>query len=1700
MDGEDWDDREAGGFGGLGSAMERSPRGDERGGTRASRWGPDKRDGGESRDDRAARGDERRDRGGDRRTERGSDGRGNGGGWGEDGVWRDERREREQGYGDRERGRERDRGGEMDRWRGAEGDGGRGHAGARGAGGRRDGGERQQRQERRDREGSDAVPALYSIHRATVHSIRPFGMFVRLEGHRKHGLVHLSHVSDYEVAKRDDTDDAKVEALKGVAAEGEQVWVKVISLKDETGADVIDTTPGLPGSANIRIGCSMKVVSQTDGADRDPSNQRIGGGQGGGSKWRAPVKLELEAVLNVTCTRCGGQGHLKAECYGPVGASYELLADDAGEERIGVDGGGGGGGVGRGSGRGGGGGGGGGGLLRAGGGGRGEFGGRGRDGGDGGRRGMDVADVDLRGRGRGLAMTQPAWMTAQQKGMAIVGAIGDGSGRVGSAREEERVEDGVGQEGGERGGEKKDRRGEREERSWEKERKREEKAKEKEKGLGIGSVEDALRIIEEMKREKKERRERKKARKEAKRERRKRRGGDGSSSSDSSGSEKKRERRRKRRREEESSSESEGSSGSSDERKRKERRSHRDKKRGSRHKRVPVAPIIRPVACLPPLLPALTLPLIRFPSSASPHPLPLIRLHSSASPHPPPLIRLLYLTFLLLPVPIAPEGSLSPRSPPQQLLLSVICHDNSHTLILFSLSSIFSSRSLDQLEALSQQLRARTSRLDAVTETNAATRLLAREGINAEQLTKDLRSVHLKTTFEDVLPVDAGSVEEYLTQVHETSLVMAVQAAVRENTASFDSFMARAIQDDWQRDKRDLLHGLTRLNPSSFPSSFSTNSAGSAGAGTVAAAAGGIAGTPGKAQQRFLSAMSPRSAAAAASPATAAAGFASPGGGGRAVGEAREVAYAQVVGELNAAAEQGVAVKMATAMAAAYERATGGGGAGRVATAMAAAYERATGGEVRGEAQQSVGTRQIWQLVQSLLGEDEQQQSGASLSPSPSSSGAPFLRGDRMGMVVGARRHLEKGHAQYMLNVIQSHPNEASLGGSTGSLHRVRAFLRVRLRDQGPLDFDATPTTRLPPLDTTWHQIFYCLRSGFTNDALHVAQNSRSARAFAPLLATWLSSNGSIDPATSAAAADECDRMARTASHSSLSRPGASFTGAAAGGAAGGVDRRKFLLYVLISGRKALADRLLREAPSLFPTIEDFMWFHLAILRQAEPSPRSQASPSGLSFSGRDRGGWMGGFGGASGADAASAATAANSGVYCTLENLQAYLSRFDPSYYTKNGKDPLVYPYVLLLSLQLHAAVVYHLESIDVVDAVHLGIALAHSGGLQLAMRGGGGGGGGGAARGDGADGGAGGAGAGGGAGGGGGAGAVVDAEADIAGIIRKYAVSVFLRAGDVRTALEYFSVAADVIAGGGASGRGGGGATREQRRRRATVMEATVREVLRSKRGIEELLGSGGGLGGADGGGGGGAGRGGGSLTRFVGEEGAQRQVVLGAAKDCQDMGQDEEAIHLYRWARAPAAALLLVNDRFSQALAAVAAAAGAGSTDSAAVRAASGHAALGNQIIGEAPPAATAAAAGTAAAALPAGASFPDRSSLAEQQVAFRQLESIFHFYLDYAASRLPSALQHLSGLPFLPFAGRSPVACAAVLPSLHRAVEDRLPKLLEDVLSCLDRLPDADPNVRVLRNNVLNLVAGTLHRNWPQHIYELAARMHSVPLPT
>jgi nuclear pore complex protein Nup93 len=66
-----------------------------------------------------------------------------------------------------------------------------------------------------------------------------------------------------------------------------------------------------------------------------------------------------------------------------------------------------------------------------------------------------------------------------------------------------------------------------------------------------------------------------------------------------------------------------------------------------------------------------------------------------------------------------------------------------------------------------------------------------------------------------------------------------------------------------------------------------------------------------------------------------------------------------------------------------------------------------------------------------------------------------------------------------------------------------------------------------------------------------------------------------------------------------------------------------------------------------------------------------------------------------------------------TLGDLQAYLQQFPAAHYSHNGREPLLYATVLLLSLQFRAAVAFLAQDASAkdyrTDAVHLAIALVH-------------------------------------------------------------------------------------------------------------------------------------------------------------------------------------------------------------------------------------------------------------------------------------------------------------------------------------------------------------------------------------------------------
>ncbi|KAL6009926.1 hypothetical protein ACLOJK_000357 [Asimina triloba] len=388
---------------------------------------------------------------------------------------------------------------------------------------------------------------------------------------------------------------------------------------------------------------------------------------------------------------------------------------------------------------------------------------------------------------------------------------------------------------------------------------------------------------------------------------------------------------------------------------------------------------------------------------------------------------------------------------------------------------------------------------------------------------------------------------------------------------------------------------------------------------------------------------------------------------------------------------------------------------------------------------------------------------------------------------------------------------EASGAKSVG-MRKIWHLVQIRLRDYGVLDFDAGDSRRQPPIDTTWQQIYFCLRTGYYDEARTVVQSSRVSHQFAPQLMEWITTGGMVSPETAAAASDECEKMLRMGDRAGRS----------------GYDKKKLLLYAIISGCRRQIDRLLRDLPTLFNTIEDFLWFKLSAVRD---------SPSG------------------------SSSVILNEGlVPYTLDDLQV-------SYYTKNGKDPLVYPYVLLLSIQLLPSVLYLSKETGEegynIDAVHIAIVLADHGVLSEGT----------------------------------GTGqklGVMDAFSEVSSLIRQYG-SLYLRLGNLSLALEYFAQAAAAMGGGQMSWSGRGSI--DQQRQRNLMLKQLLTEIL---------LGAG-----EEG-----------DLRRFFADRNTQQQFLLEAARQCQEVGFYDKKTNLEIQKRvgAFATALETINKCLSEAICAL------------------------------------------------------------------------------------------------------------------------------------------------------------------------------------
>ncbi|KAH6794611.1 hypothetical protein C2S52_005088 [Perilla frutescens var. hirtella] len=339
---------------------------------------------------------------------------------------------------------------------------------------------------------------------------------------------------------------------------------------------------------------------------------------------------------------------------------------------------------------------------------------------------------------------------------------------------------------------------------------------------------------------------------------------------------------------------------------------------------------------------------------------------------------------------------------------------------------------------------------------------------------------------------------------------------------------------------------------------------------------------------------------------------------------------------------------------------------------------------------------------------------------------------------------------------------------------------------------DAGDARRQPPSGTTWAQIYFFLRIGRHDNAEKVASTSPDSQKFASLLSEWIDKEGMISEKTAAAASEECENILQM-----VTRVGWS-----------SVDKKKLLLHAMISGSRDLIKQLLRKSSTFFDKVTDWLWFALSAVRESSGDSSSSAVLNGRISS------------------------------YC-LEDLQLYVNALKPSHYTVNGTCPLVYPYALLLSIQLLPGIVrLGINNGDggyySVDTVHIAIVLADYGVLSE----------------------------------GSGSGqkfSVTDALADASSIIRQYG-TYHLERGDLLMALEYYVQAAAVVGGGQLSWIGR--ASVDQQRQRTLMFKRLLTEILLRDGGISLLLGSRG------------AGEEG-ELGRFLTDRKVRKQFLLEAAR---------------------------------------------------------------------------------------------------------------------------------------------------------------------------------------------------------------------------
>ena len=659
-------------------------------------------------------------------------------------------------------------------------------------------------------------------------------------------------------------------------------------------------------------------------------------------------------------------------------------------------------------------------------------------------------------------------------------------------------------------------------------------------------------------------------------------------------------------------------------------------------------------------------------------------------------------------------------------------------------------RGVDQLVEATARLAKRSSRTQQTNEALSAARLLASEGIDTQLLNRDLREVEIQPTLEEVLP-ESCSLEEWLAQVQEVSVLSAVRDSQASTQETFKQKLSDITSLEWQNARNKFVQSSQAPQAKVYQD-------------------GGSSGMEEDGQDPTIS---PRAAS-----------------------------FIEVVRKVNRAMASGIP----------YD----------ALREVSGANQEMAQQDRHGGAQPATNTslQSLWQVVSSVL---------SPARPGHQPESKEEIASMRASLCKSARRHLERDYATYVNEEIEQHPQLAMLGGSPSRLQQIRAFLRIRFSDKGALDFDVAGG-----IDTFWHQLYFCFRCGYIQEAIELVESVGEGLVAGDVHAANVSSlpdyirewqeKGELGASNQAMVRLDGERILREQDRSSF-----------------GKNQYRILIYTILCADRHLAENVLSDQ-YLFTNIEDFLWFKLVLVREGQ-------------------------------------LTTLTSSTYTheephRLAELQQQLAQYPANYYTRDGKEPLLYAILLLLTLQFEGCVQYLATYSPggglggdqaypyAIEAVHLCVIFSYYGvfelGTDIRSRG----------------------------------------SALCSDIVHDYGQNFAVR--DPATAFEYYCLAAEV--------KGGGYVSVIQ------TQGQLLRELLNQSRAFGTLLGAGGSGSGA-------------VLSKLKPDKQQRQDIIVSAAVGCVQNAQFHEAMELFMHAGKPFNALEIINKRYSDAISAAAAEPGQG-----------------------------------------------------------------------------------------------------------------------------------------------------------------------------